>query len=465
MSDNRGQEESTISSKRITLVISAIAAFIGAMNMNAVTVAVPSIAAELKMNAVLMVWIINSVMLVSTISFIAFGRLGDIFGRKKIFLYGFILNVISGFLCGTANSEISFVIYRALQGLAGGMTLGTAVALLTSVFPVNERGKALGINAAALYLGIASGPSLGGILTQHLGWRSLFYLFGGLSVMVVVLVLWKLKGEWADARGEKLDIPGTITVTLSMIFTLVGFTYLPSAFAIILMVLGIAGMFLFVRIERRTRHPVLDLGVFKGNRPFVFSNLATALNYVAMASIAFFASLYLQYIKGLGPQTAGLILLVQPVVITVFAVISGRLSDRIEPQAIASTGMLFTFIAMVLFYFIDETTSLLAFMLCLALVGLSQGLFTTPNITAIMSSVDARYLGAASGTQATTRGCGMVFGLGITTIAFNHFIGNVQMAPQYYPAFMTSMKICFLVASVMAFAGMFSQFAGRNKKN
>jgi hypothetical protein len=127
--------------------------------------------------------------------------------------------------------------------------------------------------------------------------------------------------------------------------------------------------------------------------------------------------------------------------------------------------MLFTFIAMVLFYFIDETTSLLAFMLCLALVGLSQGLFTTPNINAIMSSVDARYLGAASGTQATTRGCGMVFGLGITTIAFNHFIGNVQMAPQYYPAFMTSMKICFLVASVMAFAGMFSQFAGRNKKN
>lgn len=465
MSDNLKREENTASIKNITLAVSAASSFINAMNMNAVTVAVPSIARELDMSAVLMVWIVNSTVIISTVSFIAFGRLGDIWGRKKIFLYGFILNVISGFLCATANSELSFIIYRAIQGLAGGMTLGTAVALLSSVFPVKERGKAFGINAAALYIGIASGPSLGGVLTQHLSWRSLFFLFGALSVIVVVLVLWKLKGEWADAHGEKIDVPGIITVTLSIVFILVGLTYLPSPLAIILMVLGITGMLLFIWIEKRTQYPVLDMDVFKGNRPFVFSNLATMLNYIAMASIAFFASLYLQYIKGLDPQTAGLILLVQPIVITVFAVISGRLSDRIEPQVIASAGMLFTVIAMVLFYFVNETTGLVSFMLFLALVGLSQGLFTTPNINAIMSSVDVKFLGAASGTQATMRGAGMVMGLGFATIAFGHFIGNVRMAPEYYPAFLTSMKICFLISSISAFAGMCSQFIGRRKNN
>ena len=280
-------------------------------------------------------------------------------------------------------------------------------------------------------------------------------------MIVVVLVLWKLKGEWADSHGEKLDVTGTIIITLSIIFILVGFTYLPALFAIVLVVIGIACMVLFVRIERKARYPVLDLNVFKGNRPFVFSNFATMFNYIAMASIAFFASLYLQYIKGLSPQTTGLILLVQPVVITVFAVISGRLSDRIEPQIIASTGMLFTVIAMVLFYFVNERTDIVSFMFFLALVGLSQGLFTTPNINAIMSSVDVKFLGAASGTQATMRGAGMVIGLGIATIAFGHFIGNVQMSPEYYPAFLTSMKVCFLVASITAFAGMFSQYIGR----
>jgi MFS family permease len=183
-----------------------------------------------------------------------------------------------------------------------------------------------------------------------------------------------------------------------------------------------------------------------------------------MAAITFFASLYLQYIKGLSPQTAGFILLVQPAVITVFAILSGRLSDRITPQLIASTGMLFTCISMVLLYTLNQTTALWFIIFCLALAGLSQGLFTTPNIHAIMSSVDAKYLGTASGILSTTRGIGMVLGMGTATIAFNHFIGDVQLTPDYYNEFMISMKLCFLVASITAFLGMLAQYAGRERK-
>ena len=464
MHDSLRKGSNDIVVRRVALVVSATAAFIGAMNMNAVIVAIPVIGDQLEMKAVMLVWITNSVMLVSAILFIPFGKLADMFGRKKIFLLGFLVNAISGFLCATAGTGTSLIIYRVVQGVAGAMTLGTSVALITSVFPIEERGKALGINAAALYLGIASGPSLGGILTQHLGWRSIFYAFGILCLLVVSLVIWKLKGEWVGVENDKMDVPGMITVTLSLGCILGGFTYLPSAFAIVIILLGIAGMAIFVFIERRTSFPVLDFEVFKGSRPFIYSNMAIALNYIAMAAITFFASLYLQYIKGLTPQTAGFILLVQPAVITVFAILSGRLSDRIAPQLIASIGMLFTCISMVLLYTLNPSTGMSFIIFCLALAGLSQGLFTTPNIHAIMSSVDTKYSGAASGIMATTRGSGMVLGLGTATIAFNHFIGDVQLTPGYYQEFVASMKLCFLVAAVAAFLGMLSQYAGRDKK-
>jgi MFS family permease len=183
-----------------------------------------------------------------------------------------------------------------------------------------------------------------------------------------------------------------------------------------------------------------------------------------MSAITFFASLYLQYIKGFSPQNTGFILLVQPVVVTIFAILSGRLSDRIAPQLIASIGMMFTCISMVLLYTLNQTTELWFIIFCLALTGLSQGLFTTPNVYAIMSSVDTKYSGSTSGILSTTRGIGMVLGLGTATIAFNHFIGDVQLTPEYYNEFMTSMKLCFFVASVSAFLGMLSQYAGRDRK-
>ena len=464
MHDGLEKQSNDITVRRVALIVSATAAFIGAMNMNAVIVAIPVIGNQLEMKAVLLVWITNSVMFVSTILFIPFGRLADMFGRKKIFLFGFLVNAISGFLCATADTGTTLIIYRVIQGVAGAMTLGTSVALIISVFPIEQRGKALGINGAALYMGIASGPSLGGIFTQHLGWRSIFYIFGILCLLVVLLVIWKLKGEWVGVKDEKLDIPGMITITLSIGFFLGGFAYLPSITAIVMIVLGIAGMAIFIYIEQRTKFPVLDFEVFKGNRPFVFSNMAVTLNYIAAAAITFFASLYLQYIKGFSPQTAGFILLVQPFVITVFAILSGRLSDRIAPQLIASVGMLFTCISMVLLHTLNQTTALWFIIFCLALAGLSQGLFTTPNIHAIMSSVDTKYSGSASGIMSTTRGIGMVLGMGTATIAFNHFIGDVQLTPDYYHEFMTSMKLCFFVASIAAFLGMLSQYAGRDRK-
>jgi MFS family permease len=452
-------------STSVTLIITSIAGFSSSMSIFAVNVAVPTIGSELVMKAVLLVWITNAVMLASAALFIPFGRLADIYGRKKIFLYGFYVNVVSAVLCSIAGSGESFIIYRILQGIGGAMTLGTSIALITSIFPAHLRGRALGINVAALYFGIAGGPSLGGIITQHLGWRSIFYLLVILGLIVIVLTLWKLKGDWTEARGEKLDIAGALILSISLILIMYGFTGLPSTGAIAMLLFGLLGMFIFVWVEARTRSPILEIKMFRDNNTFIFSNIAGLLHLASVATVAFFASLYLQYIKGFSPQTAGFILLVQPALGTIFSVVAGRLSDKVEPQLIASFAMLLLTIGLSLLCFLTATTGLMLFIFCLAIVGLGQSFFSSPNMHAIMSSVDIKYLGAASGTQQTARIAGMVFGMGITMIAFQFFIGDVQLTPAYYPDFIQSLHVCFIIAAVLSFTGMFIQLAGRNRTN
>ena len=208
----------------------------------------------------------------------------------------------------------------------------------------------------------------------------------------------------------------------------------------------------------------MDIHVFKTNKTFIFSSLTGALHLASIASVAFFASLYLQYIKGFSPQTTGFILLVQPVIGTLFSIISGRLSDRIQSHIVAASGMLFIGAALVLLSFIGETTGLVIFMLALSVVGFGQGLFSTANVHAIMSSVDARYLGTASGTQQACRVAGMVVGLGITMIIFEHLIGDVQITPGSYPDLILSMNICFIISAVISLMGVFTQLVGRKRK-
>jgi len=175
------------------------------------------------MEAVLLGWVNTAMFLAVAAVLIPAGRLADIYGRKRIFFYGTILFAISSFACATANSSPLIIGFRALQGISGGMTVGPAVAIITSVFPAGERGRALGISTASVYLGLTAGPFLGGVLTQYLGLRSIFLLSAGLSVFVIALILWKLRGEWAESAGEKFDLSGSLTfiLALAMDFTVV----------------------------------------------------------------------------------------------------------------------------------------------------------------------------------------------------------------------------------------------------
>jgi len=464
-------------SKRITLLITTMSVFISPFMIASVNIALPTIAREFSMGAVVLSWVATGFLLASAAFLVPFGRLADIFGRKRIFLVGMVLFTVSSLLCAVSTSAVWLIIYRIFQGLSGAMTLGISVAILTSVFPAEERGKAIGINMGATYLGLSMGPFLGGVLTEHLGWRSIFYISSVLGLVVVVLVIWRLKGEWAEARGEKFDFVGSIVFALSIVLVMYGFTVLLDSLAFTLViggmlieipgyaffVVGAVGLGFFVWWEARIACPVFNVKLFQGNTTFVFSNMATLINYASAFAMSFLLSLYLQYTRGYTPQMAGLIIVVSPVAMTIFSPLAGRISDRIEPRLVASVGLCFTCVALLVFVFLGNDTALGLVIVGLALYGIGTGLFSSPNTNAVMSSVDRGLFGVASGSVATMRHIGMMLSMGIAMILFSVYIGEAPITSNL-PAFLKSVQTGFIVFAALSFASIFIQFAARKAK-
>ncbi|MCK5124423.1 MAG: MFS transporter, partial [Dehalococcoidia bacterium] len=421
--------------------------------------ALPTIGEELSVDAVTLGWIATAYILSSAALVVPFGRIADIYGRKKIFTYGTVIFTLSSLFSGMADSATMLITCRVFQGVGGAMLAGTAAALLTTVFPANERGKVLGIAVAATYMGLSLGPVLGGVLTQHLGWRSVFFLGALLGLVVIGVVLWKLKGEWTGAKGERFDLAGSVIYSLGLVALVYGFTLLPARLGVGLIVGGAIALAAFVRWEVRTRSPVLDINLFKKSKTFTLSNLAALINYSATFAITFLLSLYLQYLKGYTPGSAGLILVAMPAMQAFFSPLAGRLSDRIEPRLIASAGMALTTIGLVLFIFLNEETSLKLIIGNLILIGFGLALFVSPNTNAIMSSVPKTAYGVASATLATSRQVGLVFSMGIAMLIFALYMGRVQITPEYYPLFQQSMKTCFIIFAALCFGGIFASLA------
>jgi EmrB/QacA subfamily drug resistance transporter len=373
-------------SKGAVLLVTTIASFIFTFTGSSVNIALPSLGKELSLDAVMLGWIATALLLSSASLLVPFGRIADIYGRKKIFTFGTVIITLSSLLSGMANSYTMLISCRVFQGIGGAMVIGTAAALLITVFPANERGKVLGINVAAVYMGMSLGPVLGGVLTHHLGWRSIFFLSALLGLAVIGVVLWKLKGEWAEAKGERFDFAGSVIYSLGLVALIYGFTLLPAMSGVWLIVGGIMGLSAFIRWEMRTRSPVLDISLFRNNRTFTFSNLAALVNYSATAAVSFLISLYLQYLKGFNPESAGLILVAMPAMQAIFSPLAGRLSDRIEPRLIASAGMGLTTVGLIIFIFLNKETPLGLIVGNLILMGFGFAFFSSPNTNAVMSS-------------------------------------------------------------------------------
>jgi EmrB/QacA subfamily drug resistance transporter len=455
--------------KRITLFIVTMAAFLSPFDASAVNIALPSIGKEFSMDAVSLGWVATAYLLASAVFLVPFGRFADINGRKKIFAAGICIFSLASLSMVLCTSSAMLIFFRIIQGIGSAMIFGTGIALLTSVYPPQERGKVLGISVSATYLGLSLGPFLGGLLTLHFGWRSIFFVNVPLGLIVLICILWKLKGEWAEARGEKFDLTGSILYSIGIIAIMLGFSAfskLGKTTSIGMILAGILFIIIFMKYEMRIKHPVLDINLFIHNRAFAFSNLAALINYSATYAITFFLSLYLQYIKGLDPQSAGVILVFQPIIMALASPFTGKLSDRIEPRLVASIGMAITAIGLFLLVTLHEDTTTLFIIPVLMLIGIGFALFSSPNSNAVMSSIEKKYYGVASGTLGTMRLTGQAFSMGIATLIFAIHIGHAQISPEYYPAFLVSMKTAFIFSGIACSLGVVASLSrGNVRKN
>jgi len=238
-----------------------------------------------------------------------------------------------------------------------------------------------------------------------------------------------------------------------------GFSRLSGVEGIFLILLGAMGVWAFVKWEIKSKSPIFNTELFRNNNVFVFSNLAALINYSATYSVSFLLSLYLQFIKGLSPQDAGMILVSQPIMQALFSPFTGRLSDRIEPRIVASTGMVLTAVGLFLLIFLDEKTTTPFIIASLILLGLGFALFSSPNTNAVMSSIEKRFYGVASGTLGTMRTTGMMLSMGMAMLIFTLYIGRTQITPPYYPLFIKSVKTAFLFFAIFCLAGIFASLS------
>ncbi len=446
----------TTDNRRPALICATLSSFLIPYMLSSINIALPVIGKEFAMDAVLLNWAATSYLLSTAMFLVPLGKIADIYGRKRVFGYGVSIYTLSSFLLTFSNSAAMLILLRVVQGIGAAMIFSTGVAILTSVFPIGERGKALGVNVTAVYLGYSLGPFFGGYLTSYIGWRSIFLTCVPIGLVILGFVFWGLKGEWSEAKGEGYDILGAITYGLTLVAVMVGFSRLPKIPGIVLVALGIAGVVGFVAWETRTKHPVMSIGLFKDNRVFTFSNLAALISYSATFAVTFLLSLYLQYIQGLSPKGAGLVLVSQPLTQAIFSPFAGRLSDRVEPRIVASIGMGFTTLGLFLFIFLDDRSSLWFILAALFLLGLGFALFSSPNINAVMSSVEKKFYGVASAVLGTMRLVGQTLSMGITMVIFAVYIGRVEMKPEYYPFFLVSMKVAFSIFTALCFGGVFA---------
>jgi EmrB/QacA subfamily drug resistance transporter len=426
---------------------------------SAINIALPLIGKEFNSDAVLLSWLATAYLLTAAVLLVPVGRLSDIFGRTRFLKIGIIIFSSGSLLCGLANSDTILLVFRLIQGVGSSMIFTTSTAILVSAFPPNERGKILGINITAVYTGLSSGPFLGGLITYHLNWRFIFYISFFLGAVTALMLFLKLREEWKEAENESFDLSGSIIYVLSLTIFVLGLTFLPDVTGIVMVICGIIIFIAFFKIESGKSNPIFNFNVFFSNRTFTFSNLSALINYSATFAISFLMSLYLQNVKLLSAQDAGFVLVTQPFIMAVLSPLAGRLSDKIEPQVVASSGMAILTIGLVIFVFLGSGFGLVPIILNLALLGLGFALFSSPNVNAIMSSVEKRYYGVASSTLASMRMIGQMFSMGIVIVIFSLIIGKTEISSENQLDFLISIRIAFIIFSVLSFIGVFTSLS------
>ena len=432
----------------------ALSSFLTPFSGSSFNIALPSIAREYGLSAIAMSWASLAYLLSSAMFLIPFGKVADMYGRKRVYMYGIGVFTLASGLLAVYPSGSTIVALRALQGVGSAMIFGTGVAILVSVHGPEERGAVLGVNAAMVYVGLSVGPSLGGFLTTGFGWRSIFLVNVGVGLLIIATTLLRVRAEWSEGASRSFDVKGSAMYSVMLLVLMYGMSMLPKAGAYPYILGGLTLLGAFIYYETRAENPILDMNLFLSNRAFTFSNLAAFINFSATYAVTLLLSMYLQYIKALDAQQAGIVMMASPITQAVISPVAGRLSDRVEPHKIASVGMAVTTLSLLPFMFLGELTSLTYVAGSLALLGVGLALFTSPNTNAIMGSVERSFYGVASSTVGTMRLTGQMLSTGVVMTLFAVNLGGSQIVPELYPVLLSSVKTTFTIFFVLCFPGV-----------
>ncbi|MDO8689948.1 MAG: MFS transporter [Dehalococcoidia bacterium] len=400
------------------LITVGIGGLAGALDLTVVNTVLPVIRESFGAQMSSIEWVVMSYLLTISIFLLTFGRMGDIFGHKHVYYVGLVVFTAGSVLCGISRSEIFLIGFRAFQGIGAAMISANAMAILTWTFPQKQRGQAVGLLVMMTYVGIAFGPALGGYLTDQLGWRSIFFVNLPIGTLAAIMAFFVIPRHALSEKRESFDVLGASALVVglgSLMFALSKGQDLAwtSAPIIGLFVVAMASIAIFLKIESAVRFPMLDLGLFS-SRLFTSATVSACLNYLCVFSSLFLLPFYLVQGRGFTPGSAGILITAQPATMMVIAPLSGYFSDRIGSRLLSTTGMVFVAAGMFAYSKLGAQSSEPSMLLSLVLTGIGNGLFVSPNSSAIMGSAPRHRQGIAAGMVATARNLGMVLGVAIS---------------------------------------------------
>ena len=439
--------------QRSVLTMVLLNSFSTPLMLSSVNVALPAVARELAIGARALSWIPMAYLMASAMLVIIFGRLADLYGRKRIFLLGSLAVIISSLLTAYAQNTPMLLGGRFLQGVSAAMLYATQVALVSSVFQGPRRGRSIGMTVSAVYAGLACGPLLGGLAIDAFGWRSAFLLHIPLGLVVLVLG-WRIREEWSTPDPAPFDRVGAALYAGALLLFCLGVSRLPQIDAAAL--LGFSGLLIiiFIRHALRASNPLWQLRLFSRNRVFGYSCAAALLMYSATYANVVLLSLYLQYLRGMSAGSAGLVMMVQPLCMASLSPLTGRLSERVEPRLLASLGMACTALGLLSLALLQPHSPLWSVLFALMLTGVGFSLFSSPNVNAIMGAAPPGDYGAASGIVATTRILGQLTSMTLVTLAMGLLLGNADIRPQNYPQLEQAIRLSFSIAAALCVPGL-----------
>ena len=446
------------------LSCTTLGALFSVLSGSTLVVALPVIMKDLHASMNVIAWTIMGYMLIMTILVPSIGRMGDMYGRKKLYVSGFAIFTFASLLCGLSQTGMQLIIFRLLQAVGGSLILANGTAIVADAFPREELGKALGLNISVISVAIIVGPILGGFLMAF-GWRSIFYINIPIGIIGTLWSFYQLKEMNKVTEKQTFDLKGTLSFTAGVLLLLTAlslgaFMGWTNPYVILIFVVSMAIMALFVRIETKTNQPMLDLRLFK-IRVIAFAYISNLLNGIARGSVTFLLIFFFQGIKGMDPLAAGLMLSPFAIAMMIISPFSGSLSDKYGTRILSSVGLLITAVGLGGLMLIKPTTSITELILLMLIMGFGSGMFFSPNTSSIMGYVPADKRGIAAGVNTMMSNAGALLSIALSMAIISSsispdamqalFLGNQVSTNGIAPnEFVSGLRMAFTISFIFS---------------